>query len=77
MINIAGMPVYRDSEGGVGTPTSDHERTKVTLSTTKLTVLVNGYDGNEADVRATAEYILELLSKYCDATEAGYHIYHY
>lgn len=77
MINIAGMPVYRDSEGGVGTPTSDHERTKVTLSTTKLTVLVNGYDGNEADVRATAEYILELLSKYCKATEAEYHIYHY
>ena len=77
MINIAGMPVYRDSEGGVGTPTSDHERTKVTLSTTKLTVLVNGYDGNEADVRATAEYILELLSKYCEATETGYHIYHY
>ena len=47
MINIAGLPVYRDAVGGVGTPTSDHERTKVTLSTTRLLVLVNGYDGSE------------------------------
>ena len=35
VINIAGLPVYRDAEGGVGTPTSDHERTKMTLATTQ------------------------------------------
>ena len=28
MINIQGLPVYRDGIGGVGTPTSDNERTK-------------------------------------------------
>ena len=28
MLNIAGLPVYRDAQGGVGTPTSDNERTK-------------------------------------------------
>ena len=27
-INIEGLPVYRDQIGGVGTPTSDNERTK-------------------------------------------------
>ncbi len=75
MINIAGMPVYRDSIGGVGTPTSDHERTKVTLSTTHLLVLVNGYDGSEQGVKATAEFIVELLGRYCDATDCAYHIY--
>ena len=75
MINIAGMPVYRDSIGGVGTPTSDHERTKVTLSTTHLLVLVNGYDGSEHGVKATAEFIVELLGRYCDATDCAYHIY--
>ena len=65
MINIAGLPVYRDSKGGVGTPTSDNERTKITLQTTHLVVLINGYDGDERQVRTNAEYIQELIKKYC------------
>ena len=75
MINIAGLPVYRDAVGGVGTPTSDHERTKVSLSTTRLLVLVNGYDGSEQGVTDTAEYIIKLLNKYCAATNCAYKIY--
>lgn len=75
MINIAGLPVYRDNIGGVGTPTSDHERTKVRVSTTHLLVLVNGYDGNEQCVRDTAEYIIELLNKYCEAANSFYTLY--
>jgi DNA/RNA-binding domain of Phe-tRNA-synthetase-like protein len=67
VINIAGLPVYRDAEGGVGTPTSDHERTKMTLSTTHLVVLINGYDGNEARVTDNAHFIQELLRKYCQS----------
>ena len=67
IINIAGLPVYRDAEGGVGTPTSDHERTKMTLSTTHLVVLINGYDGNEARVTDNARFIQELLRKYCQS----------
>lgn len=70
MLNIAGLPVYRDAEGGVGTPTSDHERTKITLATTHLCVLINGYDGNRAQVQANAEYIVELLERYGQGTEA-------
>ena len=64
MLNIAGLPVYRDAEGGVGTPTSDHERTKMTLSTTHLVVLINGYDGNEQLVADNARFIQDLLCKY-------------
>ena len=64
MLNIAGLPVYRDAEGGVGTPTSDHERTKITLGTTHLVVLINGYDGNEQRVTANAQFIQDLLRKY-------------
>ena len=67
IINIAGLPVYRDADGGVGTPTSDHERTKMTLSTTHLVVLINGYDGNEARVTDNARFIQELLKKYCQS----------
>ena len=65
MINIEGLPVYRDATGGVGTPTSDNERTKLTLQTKHLVVLINGYDGNENNVQANAEYIQDLLRKYC------------
>lgn len=75
MINIAGMPVYRDSLGGVGTPTSDHERTKVSLATTRLLVLVNGYDGSEQGVSQTAEFIIGLLNRYCEATDSAYYLY--
>lgn len=75
MINIAGLPVYRDAQGGVGTPTSDNERTKIQLGTTHLVVLINGYDGDEAHVRANAEYIQDLLRKYCDSDGGSYFIY--
>ena len=74
-INIAGLPVYRDTVGGVGTPTSDHERTKITLETTHLLVLINGYDGNEAQVRANAVFIQQLLRKYGESDGGSFFIY--
>ena len=75
IINIEGLPVYRDLKGGVGTPTSDNERTKMGLQTTHLVVLINGYDGNEENVRANAEFIQRLLKKYCKSDGGTYHIY--
>lgn len=74
-INIAGLPVYRDATGGVGTPTSDNERTKMELGTRHLVALVNGYDGNEATVKATAELIIELTTRFCKGRNAKYFIY--
>ncbi len=74
-INIHGLPVYRDAEGGVGTPTSDHERTKMTSETRHLLVLINGYDGNEQRVRENAQYIQELLRKYCQSDGGHYDVY--
>jgi DNA/RNA-binding domain of Phe-tRNA-synthetase-like protein len=75
MINIEGLPVYRDKTGGVGTPTSDNERTKMSIDTTHLVVLINGYDGDEQHVRENAEYIIELLKKYCQSDGGSYFIY--
>ena len=69
------LPVYRDKIGGVGTPTSDNERTKMTIDTTHLVVLINGYDGDEQHVRENAEFILDLLKKYCKCHEGSYFIY--
>lgn len=75
MINIEGLPVYRDAKGGVGTPTSDNERTKMHIDTTRLLVLINGYDGSEQGVSQTAEYIQQLLRKYCQSDGGRYFIY--
>ena len=75
LLNICGLPVYRDAEGGVGTPTSDNERTKMTIDTRHLVVLINGYDGNEQRVRENAEYIQQLLCKYCQSDGGSYFIY--
>ncbi|MBQ6200585.1 MAG: hypothetical protein IJK50_04015 [Prevotella sp.] len=75
MLNIAGLPVYRDAEGGVGTPTSDHERTKMTMATTHLVVLINGYDGNEQRVAENARFIQELLRKYAQSDGGSVTLY--
>ena len=75
MLNIAGLPVYRDAQGGVGTPTSDNERTKMTLETTHLVVLVNGYDGNRERVMTNAEYLKELIAKYVAGSDCNITLY--
>lgn len=75
LINIEGLPVYRDMKGGVGTPTSDNERTKIQPDTTSIVVLVNGYDGSLEGVRQTAEYIQQLLQRYCSSDGGDYFIY--
>ncbi len=75
VLNIEGMPVYRDQAGGIGTPTSDNERTKTSLGTRHLLCLVNGYDGNGEQTRACAEYIAELLKKHCEASNIRIHSY--
>ena len=74
-INIEGLPVYRDQMGGVGTPTSDNERTKIERKTTHLVVLINGYDGDEKQIRANAEFIQALLKKYAKSNGGSYFIY--
>ena len=74
-LNIAGLPVYRDAQGGVGTPTSDHERTKMTIDTTHVVVLVNGYDGNEQRVLDNAHYLQHLLETYVQASDCSIMLY--
>ena len=67
-LNIEGLPVYRDTVGGIGTPTSDHDRTKITSDTRQLLVIINGYNGEEGLQRAI-NLSVDLLKKYADAKE--------
>ena len=75
MINIHGLPVYRDAQSGVGTPTSDNERTKIDINTRHLLVLINGYDGNAERVAENARYIQSLLRRYCQSDGGSFSLY--
>ena len=63
VLNIEGLPVYRDAIGGIGTPTSDNERTKMDLGTRHILAIINGYSGEDG-LKEAAEMTQELLRKY-------------
>jgi DNA/RNA-binding domain of Phe-tRNA-synthetase-like protein len=65
LLNIEGLPVYKDVQGGIGTPTSDNERTKLSLETTHLLMIINGYSGKE-EVQEAIDLSIQLLKKYAD-----------
>lgn len=67
LLNIEGLPVYKDSVGGIGTPTSDNERTKLSMETTRLFMIINGYSG-KAGLTEAIDYSIGLLDKYANAT---------
>ncbi|MFI3240767.1 MAG: phenylalanine--tRNA ligase beta subunit-related protein [Bacteroidales bacterium] len=66
MLNIQGLPIYRDSVGGIGTPTSDNERTKITDTTTKIQMNINAFT-QEMPLEQAMEWSIELLRKYASA----------
>lgn len=66
VLNIEGLPVYRDAIGGIGTPTSDDERTKMGMETAHILAIVNGYSGKEGLPEAV-EMIQSLLRAYTDS----------
>lgn len=67
MLNIEGLPVYRDAMGGIGTPTSDEERTKITLDTRRTLICINAY-AVEMPLEECMEYASQLLSRHISAT---------
>ena len=67
-LNIACMPVIRDAVGGIGTPTSDHERTKMSVDTRHILVIINGYSGSEG-LHEAATLTAELLQRYASAED--------
>lgn len=63
LLNIEGLPVYRDRKGGIGTPTSDEERTKISLHTSGLLMIINSYPGKDG-LPDAVDYSVELLKRY-------------
>lgn len=71
LLNIEGLPVYRDRVGGIGTPTSDHERTKIDLSTSHFLAIINGYSGKDG-LQEAVEYMDLLLKDYVNGKEISH-----
>ncbi len=67
-LNIEHMPVIRDAIGGIGTPTSDHERTKMNVDTRHILAIINGYSGSEG-LQEAAEMTVNLLQRYASAMQ--------
>ena len=63
LLNVSGLPIYRDTIGGIGTPTSDSERTKICENSTKALIIINDY-GQSPNLEAAVNHTIELLNKY-------------
>jgi DNA/RNA-binding domain of Phe-tRNA-synthetase-like protein len=62
-LNISSLPIYRDAIGGIGTPTSDSERTKISEKSTHAIIIINDY-GNSPNLETALNHSIELLKRY-------------
>ena len=67
-LNIEGLPVYRDRLGGIGTPTSDEERTKLSPDSSRILIIINAFTAH-GGLEIAKDYMIGLLKKYTEATE--------
>ena len=68
LLNIEGMPVYRDAAGPIATPTSDEERTKFTEDTVTAQININAF-APEMPLEEAVEWTAALLKQYAHATQ--------
>jgi len=60
-LNIENLPVFSDSEGALGSPTSDSERVQITPETRWLNMNIVSFSGQE-----NLEFYLESLKRYLE-----------
>lgn len=70
-LNIHCLPVIRDAVGGIGTPTSDNERTKLSPQTTALLMTIHLYSGSD-DADLMEDLTRRLLTDYADARNISF-----
>ncbi|MDE7159804.1 MAG: hypothetical protein K2O24_03020 [Muribaculaceae bacterium] len=68
-LNIAGLPVIRDAAGGIGTPTSDNERTKAGPDTRRVSICINMYDSETVTPAEAAAMMTDALLRHCSASD--------
>ncbi len=65
-LNIENIPVFRDESGAFGTPTSDSERTSVSLETKRFLMVIIDYS-SEGKLNEATDMAINLLEKYAGA----------
>lgn len=73
-LNIEGLPVVRDDAGGIGSPTSDNERTKTSLETRTIVVTIHIF-GDDMPLDETIALAEKLFSEYCGATAIDHAVF--
>jgi DNA/RNA-binding domain of Phe-tRNA-synthetase-like protein len=70
-LNIESLPVYRDSLGAIGTPTSDSVRTSISLGTVKIALIINAYSPNSDGLKEAMNMIKNLVVEYGQGQNVG------
>jgi DNA/RNA-binding domain of Phe-tRNA-synthetase-like protein len=65
-LNLEGLPVYADADGGFGSTTSDSERVRVTVETKRIFLVVTAFDGPDG-LPAVLDRIVALLRAHAGA----------
>jgi DNA/RNA-binding domain of Phe-tRNA-synthetase-like protein len=65
-INLEGLPVFADSQGPFGSPTSDSARTMVSAATTSLLMVIIGF-GAAGDLDGARDLACAALREHCRA----------
>lgn len=65
-LNLEGLPLFADAQGPHGSPTSDSERTMVTLETKNILAIIISF-GGAANLDKAAQRMKELLQRYTAA----------
>jgi DNA/RNA-binding domain of Phe-tRNA-synthetase-like protein len=65
-LNLEGLPVFCDAVGPHGSPTSDSERTMVTLATKQVIAIIISFGGADT-MQRSGQQMTELLQKHASA----------
>lgn len=68
VLNVENLPIFRDEQGGFGTPTSDSVRTMVTEQTRRYLMIIIGFEGKEPIEKALDE-TRQLLEEFASGRE--------
>lgn len=66
--NIENLPLFRDQLGAFGSPTSDSQRTMVSMRTTRFLMVIIDFAGNEM-LDSTIKKSIEMYKKFATATD--------
>lgn len=73
VINIADLPVFADSGGPFGSPSSDSERAMIRETTTRFAMMIISFSG-ESDLNAWAARAIELLGSHANGSDLSFEI---